>query len=80
MKSFSTTVDVSIDIRDILDDIDDDTLIEELERRGADYNTKGVDGDDNRLILEAVWHKRRTGQDYQAELDQLIWNIVGRIS
>lgn len=67
-------VEVEIDI----DDFDTDELIEELERRGIDYNTQGVDGDDMRGVLEQIWLRRRQGQDYQRELDQLIWGVIGR--
>jgi hypothetical protein len=62
-----------------LEDFSDDELIEELERRGLDYNTQGVDGDEMRLVLEQIWQKRRCGQDYQKELDRLIWGVLGKI-
>jgi hypothetical protein len=68
-------VEVEIDI----DDFDTDELIEELERRGIDYNTNGVDGDEMRSVLEQVWLRRRQGQDYQQDLDQLIWGVLGKI-
>jgi hypothetical protein len=77
-RSYSRTVTVDVDID--LDDIDTDDLIDELESRGCDYNTQGVDGDWNRDILEQIWLKRRMNQPYESELDQLIWNVVGRIS
>lgn len=68
-------VEVEIDI----DDFDTDELIEELERRGVDYNTNGVDGDEMRSVLEQVWLRRRQGQDYQQDLDRLIWGVLGRM-
>jgi hypothetical protein len=68
-------VEVEIDI----DDFDTDELIEELEKRGIDYNTNGVDGDEMRSVLEQVWLRRRQGQDYQQDLDQLIWGVLGKI-
>ena len=69
-------VEVEIDI----DDFDTDELIEELERRGVDYNTHGVDGDEMRSVLEQIWQKRRCGrQDFDNELDQLIWGVLGRV-
>lgn len=76
MRSRTVTVDVDVD----LEDFDTDDLIDELERRGCDYNTQGVDGDWNREILQQIWLKRRMNQPFEAELDQLIWNVVGRIS
>lgn len=68
-------VEVEIDI----DDFDTDELLEELERRGVDYNTNGVDGDEMRGVLEQIWQRRRQGHDYQHELDQLIWGVLGRM-
>ena len=68
-------VEVEIDI----DDFDTDELIEELERRGVDYNTNGVDGDEMRGVLEQIWLRRRQGQDYQQDLDRLIWGVLGRV-
>lgn len=63
-------VEVEVD----LDDFDDYELIDELERRGtgvADYGN-GTE------VLQAIYEKRRLGQDYQQELDQLIWLGLGR--
>ena len=69
-------VEVEID----LDDFTNDELIEELERRGRDYNTRGVDADEMRQLLEQIWIKRRTGNNgYHTELDQLIWGVLGRV-
>lgn len=75
MPSIYKKVDIDID----LDDFDDDELIEELDRRGRDYNTRGVDGDEARVMLETVYRLRRTGQKYDAELDQLIYYVLGKI-
>jgi len=69
------TAEVEVD----LEEFDTDELIEELERRGVDYNTNGVDGDEMREILNQIWHKRRLGRDYQAELNQLIYGVLGKI-
>jgi hypothetical protein len=68
---------VSVDVD--LDDFDTDELIEELERRGNDYNTHGVVGDEARAVLEQVHQLRRTGQNYEAALDQLIYHVLGKI-
>lgn len=69
------TAEVEVD----LSEFDTDDLIEELENRGVDYNTKGVDGDEMRDVLEQIWQRRRQGQDYQRELDKLIWGVLGRV-
>lgn len=74
-KTVYTEVEVDVD----LSEFDTDDLIEELESRGLDYNSNGVDGDEMRAVLEQVWRKRRQGQDYQRELDQLIWGVLGRL-
>lgn len=68
-----------VEVEIVIDDFDTDELIEELESRGIDYNTNGVDGDEMRSVLEQVWLRRRQGQDYQQELDQLIWGVLGRV-
>ena len=79
-RSIGRTVTVDVDVDVDLENFDTDDLIDELERRGSDYNTQGVDGDLNRDILQQIWLKRRMNQPFEAELDQLIWNVVGRIS
>lgn len=75
MPTVYTEVEVDVD----LDSFDDDDLIEELERRGLDLNTKYISGDEVRELLIQVWYRRRMGQDYQRELDQLIWYGIGKI-
>lgn len=73
------TVNADIDARDVLEELDTDELIEELERRGKDYNTQGVDADAMRELLEKIWMNRRTGKDYQVELNALIYGVLGKI-
>lgn len=68
---------VSVDVD--LDDFDTDELIEELERRGHDYNTHGVDGDEARELLEQIYQLRRTGLEYQQDLDKLFYLVLGKI-
>ena len=70
---------VTAEVEVELEEFDTDELIEELERRGVDYNTNGVDGDEMREVLNQVWQKRRLGRDYQAELNQLIYGVLGKI-
>ena len=74
-RYINVTADVEVD----LSDIDTDDLIDELETRGRDYNTKGVDADEMRNLLEIIWLNRRTGKDYQNELDKLIYGVLGKI-
>jgi len=70
---------VTVEVEVGLSEFDTDDLIEELERRGMDFNTKCVDGEEMRLLLETIWQKRRIGQDYQQNLDALIWGVLGKM-
>jgi hypothetical protein len=74
-RSVYTEVEVDVD----LSDFDTEDLVDELKSRGYDYNTEGVDGDDMRELLEAIWYKRRLNKDYQPELEKLIWEVLGKI-
>ena len=58
-----------------LSDFDTDDLIEELESRGS--GTPDYGG--GKEVLESIYQKRRLGQDYQQELDKLIWLGLGKI-
>jgi hypothetical protein len=67
----SREVDIDIDI----EDFDTDDLIEELERRNISHSASNTD----KNLLEAIYLKRRVGKDYQKELDELIYNALGKI-
>jgi hypothetical protein len=67
-KTICTEVEVDVD----LSNFDTDDLIEELESRGADCGGNGTD------VLRSIHEKRRLGQDYQTELEQLIWLGLGK--
>jgi hypothetical protein len=70
-KTIYTEVEVDVD----LEDFDTDDLIEELESRGAGTTGYG----DGKEILQTLYEKRRLGQDYQSEIDQLIWLGLGKV-
>jgi hypothetical protein len=70
-KTIYTEVEVDVD----LGDFDTDDLIEELESRGAGATDYG----DGKEILQSIYEKRRLGQDYQTELQALIYLGLGRI-
>lgn len=72
MPTVYTEVEVDVD----LDDFDTDDLIEELERRGKGFEVASHSGTE---LVTAIFEKRRTGQDYQKELDELIYVAIGRI-
>jgi hypothetical protein len=38
-----------------------------------------MDYGDGKEVLQSIFEKRRLGQDYQTELDQLIWLGLGKI-
>jgi hypothetical protein len=73
------TVDVDVDYYEVLDQMNDDDLIDELKRRGVDYNTKYVGGDAMRELLETIWLNRRNGKPFDAELDKLIYGVLGKV-
>lgn len=75
MPTVYTEVEVDVD----LSDFDDDDLCDEMERRGLDLNSKYISGDEMQELITRVWQLRRTGQDYQRELDQLIWYGIGKV-
>ena len=70
-KTMYKEVEVDVD----LSDFDTEDLIDELESRGAGTGEFG-DGKD---ILQVIYEKRRLDQDYQPELEQLIWLGLGRV-
>lgn len=71
-KTIYTEVEVDVD----MSDFNTDDLIEELEWRGQ-WPDRG--GDTSELI-RTIHQRRRTGQDYQRELDELIWSMIGKVA
>jgi hypothetical protein len=70
-KSVYTEVEVEVD----LTDFDTEDLIEELEDRGK---LPVGESFDCKALVEQIWMKRRQGNhDYQRELDQLIYQVIG---
>ena len=70
-KTIYTEVEVDVD----LSDFDTDDLIEELESRGSAV----MDYGDVKEVLQTIYEKRRLGQDYQTELEALIYLGLGKI-
>ena len=70
-KTICKEVEVDVD----LVDFETDDLIEELESRGAGTGEFG----DGKELLQAIYEKRRLGQDYQTELEALIYLGLGRV-
>jgi len=71
-KTIYTSVEVDVD----LSEFDTEDLVEELESRGAGVEPEFGNGKE---ILQTIYEKRRLGQDYQRELDELIWMGLGKV-
>lgn len=69
----SAWVDVDVD----LEEIDTDDLIGELARRGE--TVEGLEPADLKEVVERLYQKRRLGQPYEKELDDMIFYVIGRI-
>lgn len=69
-KTVHTKVAVEVDISDF----DTGDLVEELESRG-EYDNAKIPKD----ILFKIWQNRREGKSYDAELDQLIHDVLGKV-
>ena len=72
MPTVETYVEVDVE----LNDFDTDDLIEELEKRGKGMEVASQSGTE---LLTAIYLKRRLSQDYQRELDELIYMGIGKI-
>lgn len=73
MATVETYVEVDVD----LTDFDTYDLIEELEKRGKGFE---VDSNTPSELVTKIYELRRTGRDYQQELDELIYVAIGRIA
>jgi hypothetical protein len=69
-KTVYREVEIEVDISDF----DTEDLIEELEDRD-ELPSSGLFNE----LVEKIWMLRRNGQDYQRQLDDLIYNVTGRI-
>lgn len=63
--------EVGVDVE--LSEFDTEDLIEELESRGGylDHDVKD--------IVAGIWQKRRLGNDFSRELDELVYQVLGKI-
>jgi len=59
-----------------LSEFNDEDLTQELKHRGYHVVKDDMPKDE---LIESIYLKRRTGQDYQTELDTLIYNVIGKI-
>jgi hypothetical protein len=72
------TVSQEVDVEIDMEDFDTDELVEELQRRGKSGST--IDGESPMQLLQKIYLKRRTGQDYEQDLDNLIYESLGRLA
>lgn len=72
MPTIYKEVEVDID----LDDFDDYELIDELERRGKSFDLPDMSGKE---LVTKIWEKRRLSKNFDQELDELIYLVIGRV-
>lgn len=65
-------VEVEVD----LDEFSDADLIEEIKARNITGTGVAVDLEEQ---VTSIWMLRRLGKDYQKELEDLIYNVIGKI-
>lgn len=66
---------VSVDVDVDLSDFATEDLIEELQTR----SNNRLPQNELESLIQVIYEKRRTGKDYESELDSLIFNTLGRI-
>jgi len=59
-----------------LGEIDTQDLIAELKER--DIHVPNIESTDSVSTIELIWIKRRQGLDYQADVDKLIYEMLGK--
>ena len=72
MPTVYTEVEVEVD----LEEFSDEDLLDEIDRRGIgspDINTTFTER------ITEIFQKRRLGKDFSKELDDLIYDSIGRI-
>jgi hypothetical protein len=71
------TTEVEINEREILDELDTQEILEELERResGVGFETTEV----TQQLVAKIYHLHHCEQVYESELNQLFWQVLGRI-
>jgi hypothetical protein len=63
-------IEIDVDLKDFSDDdIYDEAIAREL--FSVDY--------DIAVLIRSLYEKRRLGKDYQAELDKIIYETIGKI-
>ena len=70
------TVETYVEVEVELDEFSDDDLKEELERCGLGAEVPESTATE---LIESIYLKRRVSKDYQTELEQLIYQTIGKI-
>jgi len=70
MPTITKDVEVEVDVD--LSDFADSELIEELANRNISHGNLEE-------LLETIYHKRRLSQNFDKELDEVIFSVIGRI-
>lgn len=75
MPSINTEVYVGyVDVDVDLEDFDTEDLKEELARRNESVAAYGYTND----LIRTLYEKRRTGQNFDYELDEILYQTIGR--
>ena len=72
----SIEVDTTIEVDIEWEDLDTNDMIEELERRKALPEMREFPN----VMLERIYFKRKSGENFNKDLDDLIYQVIGRIS
>lgn len=84
----NVNVDVDVDVDVDLDEFDIEDIIEYLEDNGyrveGNASDEGISVSDKLAIitetLNIIYQKQRTNQEFNRELESLIYSVTGRIS
>ena len=66
------TRDVEVEFHVDLEDFEDEELLDELASRNLQQGNV-------QELIEKIYHKRRLSQNFDDELDKLIYAILGRV-
>jgi len=67
-----------VEVKINLDEFSDQELVDELQRRKLEHDS-GPDMETIQEIVGKIYSKRKFGLDFLKEVDDLIYNVVGRI-
>lgn len=72
-----TTVYKEVEVEVSLEDFDTDALVLELEDRGQVVGTERYGNKTEQLLR--IWQLRRQGQNFDRELDQYLYDVLGKV-